>query len=55
MTNFIVVQVTPIGTQNLGWKFWIVWTVANAVFIPTIYFLYPETCKKPTALNLYAA
>lgn len=45
LTNFIIVQITPIGIQNLGWRFWFVFTVFNAAFIPVIYFLYPETCK----------
>jgi hypothetical protein len=45
MTNFVVVEITPIGVQNLGWRFWIVWTVLNAAFLPVIYFFYPETCK----------
>lgn len=36
-------EVTPIGIQSIGWKFWIVWTVTNAVFLPIIYFFYPET------------
>ncbi|KAK7221412.1 hypothetical protein V2G26_009415 [Clonostachys chloroleuca] len=43
ITNFIIVEITPIGVQNLSWKFWIVWTVTNALFLPVIYFLYPET------------
>lgn len=47
ITNFVIVEITPIGIQNLGWQFWIVWTVFNAVFLPIIYFFYPETCKKP--------
>ncbi|EJD45345.1 general substrate transporter [Auricularia subglabra TFB-10046 SS5] len=46
ITNFVIVEVTPIGTQNLGWRFWIVWTVFNAVFFPVIYFLYPETANR---------
>ncbi|RTE84144.1 hypothetical protein BHE90_001210 [Fusarium euwallaceae] len=46
MTNFIVVEITPIGIQNLGWRFWIVWTVTNAFFLPVIYFLYPETSNR---------
>jgi hypothetical protein len=37
------VEVTPFGAQNIGWKFYIVWTCANAAFLPVIYFLYPET------------
>jgi len=43
LTNFVIVEITPIGVQNLGWKFWIIYTVFNAVFLPVIYFLYPES------------
>jgi hypothetical protein len=43
ITNFAIVEITPIGIQNIGWRFWIVWTVLNAVFLPIIYFFYPET------------
>ncbi|KAF4339601.1 hexose carrier [Fusarium beomiforme] len=46
LTNFIIVEITPIGIQNLGWKFWIVFTVFNAAFLPVIYFLYPETANR---------
>ncbi|KAJ9151858.1 general substrate transporter [Pleurostoma richardsiae] len=46
ITNFVIVEITPIGIQNLGWKFWIVWTVFNAAFLPIIYFLYPETANR---------
>lgn len=45
ITNFVIVQITPIGIQNLGWKFWIVFTVFNAFFIPVIFLFYPETGK----------
>ncbi|KAL4755148.1 hypothetical protein BDW72DRAFT_200185 [Aspergillus terricola var. indicus] len=46
ITNFAIVEITPIGIQNIGWRFWIVWTVLNAVFLPVIYFLYPETANR---------
>ncbi|KAJ5408032.1 Major facilitator superfamily domain general substrate transporter [Penicillium cosmopolitanum] len=46
ITNFAIVEITPIGIQSIGWKFWIVWTVLNAVFLPVIYFLYPETANR---------
>ncbi|KAJ5464410.1 general substrate transporter [Penicillium daleae] len=46
ITNFVIVEITPIGIQSLGWKFWIVWTVLNAVFMPVIYFFYPETANR---------
>ncbi|KAF5228957.1 hypothetical protein FOXYS1_15965, partial [Fusarium oxysporum] len=55
ITNFIVVEITPIGIQNLGWRFWIVWTVTNALFLPVIYFLYPETCKFGASSNMSKA
>lgn len=45
LTNFVIVEITPIGIQNLGWKFWIVFTVFNAFFLPVIYLFYPETGK----------
>ncbi|KAJ6127948.1 Major facilitator superfamily domain general substrate transporter [Penicillium samsonianum] len=46
ITNFAIVEITPIGIQSIGWKFWIVWTVLNAAFLPIIYFLYPETANR---------
>ncbi|OKL56481.1 hypothetical protein UA08_08106 [Talaromyces atroroseus] len=46
ITNFAVVEVTPIGIDNLGWKFWVVWTVTNAVFLPILYLFYPETANR---------
>ncbi|PYI32180.1 general substrate transporter [Aspergillus indologenus CBS 114.80] len=46
ITNFIVVEITPIGIQSLGWRFWIVWTVFNAAFLPVIYLFYPETANR---------
>lgn len=36
-------EITPIGIQNIGWRFWIVWTVTNLLFLPILYFFYPET------------
>lgn len=44
--NFMVVEVTPIGIQSLGWRFYIIWTVFNFSFIPIIYFFYPETANR---------
>ncbi|KAJ6157695.1 hypothetical protein N7470_005287 [Penicillium chermesinum] len=46
LTNFIIVQITPIGIQNIGWKFWIVWIITNAAFLPILYFFYPETANR---------
>ncbi|KAJ5222807.1 uncharacterized protein N7469_009047 [Penicillium citrinum] len=41
--NFMVVEITPIGIQNLGWRFYIVWIALNAAIVPVIYVFYPET------------
>lgn len=37
-----MIEITPIGVQNIGRRFWIVWTVFNAAFIPITYVFYPE-------------
>ncbi|KAI4729371.1 general substrate transporter [Aureobasidium sp. EXF-10728] len=46
ITNFVIVEITPIGFQNLGWKFWPIWVATNALFLPTIYIYYPETSSR---------
>ncbi|KIJ32004.1 hypothetical protein M422DRAFT_185129 [Sphaerobolus stellatus SS14] len=45
--NFVIVQITPIAIQNLGWKTYIMFAIFNASFIPVVYFFYPETALKP--------
>ncbi|KAL1961290.1 hypothetical protein VTO42DRAFT_18 [Malbranchea cinnamomea] len=44
--NYMVVQVTPPGIDNLGWRFWIIWAVICFSFIPITYFFYPETANR---------
>lgn len=44
--NFVVVKITPLGAENLGWKFFLIFMCFNASFVPIIYFLYPETAGK---------
>ncbi|KAB8349848.1 hypothetical protein FH972_023861 [Carpinus fangiana] len=46
LVNFIVVEITPPAIDNLGWQFYIIWTVFNAAFVPIVYFLYPETAGR---------
>jgi len=41
--NFMVVQVTPVGISNIGWKYYIIYAIFNACFVPIMYFFYPET------------
>jgi len=46
MCNFIVVEITPIGIQSLGYRFYVIWVVFNLAFVPTVYFFYPETAGR---------
>ena len=41
-----MVEITPIGIQSLQWKFYIIWTVLNASFVPIVYLFYPETSDR---------
>ena len=41
-----MVEITPIGIQNLGWQFYIIWTVFNASFVPITYLFFPETAGR---------
>ncbi len=42
----MVVEITPIGIESLGWQFYIIWTVFNAAFVPIVYLFYPETADR---------
>lgn len=42
----MVVEITPIGIQSLHWKFYIIWTIFNASFVPIVYLFYPETADR---------
>jgi sugar porter (SP) family MFS transporter len=44
--QFVVGQITPPGTANLGSHYWIIFAVFNASFLPIIYFFFPETNGK---------
>lgn len=46
ISNYIVVQITPLGIANLGWRFYIIWAVFNAIFVPLIWLVYPETSNR---------
>ncbi|KAL2798627.1 general substrate transporter [Aspergillus keveii] len=43
MAVFAVVKITPIAFDNIGWRTFVIFAVLNAVFIPMVYFFYPET------------
>lgn len=44
--NYMVAQVTPPGIANLGWKFWLIWMILCASFVPITYLFYPETANR---------
>lgn len=39
----MVVEITPIGIDTLGWKFYIIWVVLNGSFVPFTYLSYVST------------
>lgn len=43
MCQFVVGQITPPGTTNLGNKYWIIFAVLNACFVPIVFLFFPET------------
>lgn len=43
ISNYAVVLITPIGINNLGWKYYILYAVLNAAFVPIVQFFYVET------------
>lgn len=46
IVNFMVVEITPVGIASIGWRFYIIWTVFNASFVPIVYLFYPETAGR---------
>ncbi|KAI0199870.1 hexose carrier protein [Astrocystis sublimbata] len=43
--TFLVVEITPVSIANIKWRTYIYFAVFNALFLPLIYFFYPETRK----------
>ncbi|GKT40645.1 sugar transporter STL1 [Colletotrichum spaethianum] len=41
--NFIVVMVTPVALNTIGWQYYIVYAVISACIPVSVYFLFPET------------
>ncbi|KAL2104959.1 hypothetical protein VUR80DRAFT_9258 [Thermomyces stellatus] len=44
--TFGIAEVTPIGIENLGWRFWVIWAIICASFVPIVYLFYPETANR---------
>ncbi|KAH8657701.1 general substrate transporter [Xylariales sp. PMI_506] len=41
--NYLIVQITPISIENIGWKTYIIFAILNALWVPIIFFFFPET------------
>lgn len=41
--SYAIVQMTPPALKNIGWRYYIIFMVLNALFVPVIYFYYPGT------------
>ena len=41
--NFTVVMITPVIINRIEWKAYLIFMITNFLFIPIIYFYYPET------------
>lgn len=39
----MIVQITPIAIDNIGWKTYVIFAVLNAFWVPIIYLFFPET------------
>ncbi|KAJ7328938.1 general substrate transporter [Mycena albidolilacea] len=46
LSNYIIVEITPPGIEYLGWKFYLIWMFFNALFVPVVWLLYPETANR---------
>ncbi|KAJ5984962.1 hypothetical protein N7522_012158 [Penicillium canescens] len=50
--NFIVVMITPVALDTIGWKYYIIYAVISACIPVTVYLFYPETMgRNLEALN----
>jgi sugar porter (SP) family MFS transporter len=41
--NFFIVMITPVLISSIGWGTYLIFAALNALFLPVIYFFYPET------------
>ncbi|KAJ6017930.1 general substrate transporter [Penicillium sp. IBT 35674x] len=41
--NFTVVMITPVIINRIQWKAYLIFMITNFIFIPVVYFFYPET------------
>lgn len=44
--NFFIVMITPVLISSIGWGTYLFFAVLNAIFLPILYFYYPETAGR---------
>ncbi|KAL4890581.1 general substrate transporter [Aspergillus ambiguus] len=44
--NFTVVMITPVMVAHIGWGTYLFFAALNALFIPVVWFFYPETANR---------
>ncbi|KAI2788188.1 hypothetical protein POX_e06201 [Penicillium oxalicum] len=44
--NFMVVMITPVAFNNIGYQTYIIFAVINAAIVPSVYFFFPETTRR---------
>ena len=42
----MVVMITPVAFNNIGYQTYIIFAVINAFIVPTVYFFFPETAYR---------
>jgi len=45
--NFLVVEVTPLGIDNIGFGFYFIWAALNLINAIIVFLFYPETANLP--------
>lgn len=44
--NFLVVMITPVAFENIGYQTYVIFAVINAFMVPCVYLFYPETAYR---------
>ncbi|ORY71108.1 general substrate transporter [Pseudomassariella vexata] len=44
--NFLVVMITPVAFNSIGYQTYIIFAVINAFMVPSVYWFYPETAYR---------
>jgi hypothetical protein len=41
--NFLLAEITPVGFNTIGYRYYIIFAILNAAIVPSVYFFFPET------------